>query len=131
MKGEKKIRHLYCLSETELFCGKYFYFLILKLFAGYRGRQGGAYPPTDSYHKPMFSSNNQSQLTNHLSTNQSLARKSYTLTHGYRGGRARNFSGDARSALDYASDTEAVQSPPSRSLRNGRLRSTGSCSSYS
>ena len=28
-----------------------------------------------------------------------------------------------RSHLDYASDTEAVQSPP-RSLRNGRLRST-------
>ena len=36
--------------------------------------------------------------------------------------RTRNFSGDARSALDYASDTEAVQSPP-RSVRSGRLRS--------
>ena len=58
----------------------------------------------------------------------SMGRKSYTLGHqggggGYRGaGRTRNFSGDARSHLDYASDTEAVQSPP-RSLRNGRLRS--------
>ena len=38
--------------------------------------------------------------------------------------RSRNFSGDARSALDYASDTEAVQSPP-RSIRSGRLRSSG------
>ena len=61
----------------------------------------------------------------------SLSRKSYTLSHqnggpgaGYRAIRSRNFSGDARSALDYASDTEAVQSPP-RSVRNGRLRSSG------
>ena len=131
MKGEKKIQTSLLLERNRIVLWKIFLLLILKLFAGYRGRQGGAYPPADSYHKPMFSSSNQSQLTNHLSTNQSLARKSYTLTHGYRGARARNFSGDARSALDYASDTEAVQSPPSRSLRNGRLRSTGSCSSYS
>ena len=56
------------------------------------------------------------------------ARKSYTMSHhngGYRAGlRSRNLSGDARPALDYASDTEAVQSPP-RSVRNGRLRSSG------
>ena len=53
----------------------------------------------------------------------SLQRKSYTLGNqgSYRGARTRNFSGDARSHLDYASDTEAVQSPP-RSLRNSRLR---------
>ena len=61
----------------------------------------------------------------------SLSRKSYTLSHhnggGYRGMRSRNFSGDARPALDYASDTEAVQSPP-RSVRNGRLRSGGATS---
>ena len=60
----------------------------------------------------------------------SLSRKSYTMSHqnggpgAYRGMRSRNFSGDARSALDYASDTEAVQSPP-RSIRSGRLRSSG------
>ena len=66
----------------------------------------------------------------------SLSRKSYTLSHhngggaGYRGMRSRNFSGDARPALDYASDTEAVQSPP-RSVRNGRLRSTATSRSNS
>ena len=44
---------------------------------------------------------------------------------GYRAPlRSRNLSGDARPALDYASDTEAVQSPP-RSVRSGRLRSSG------
>ena len=66
----------------------------------------------------------------------SLSRKSYTLSHqnggpsAYRAMRSRNFSGDARSALDYASDTEAVQSPP-RSVRNGRLRSSGAGGSRS
>ena len=66
----------------------------------------------------------------------SLTRKSYTLSHqnggpgAYRAIRSRNFSGDARSALDYASDTEAVQSPP-RSVRNGRLRSSGGSRSNS
>ena len=66
----------------------------------------------------------------------SLSRKSYTLSHhngggaGYRGMRSRNFSGDARPALDYASDTEAVQSPP-RSVRNGRLRSSATSRSNS
>ena len=56
-----------------------------------------------------------------------FSRKCFTLGHHNGGGggypgpgpRARNFSG----TVDYASDTEAVQSPP-RSLRNGRLRST-------
>ena len=60
-----------------------------------------------------------------------FSRKCFTLGHGHHNGgpgqpvysKARNFSGDPRSAVDYASDTEAVQSPP-RSLRNGRLRST-------
>ena len=66
----------------------------------------------------------------------SLTRKSYTLSHqnggpgAYRAMRSRNFSGDARAALDYASDTEAVQSPP-RSIRNGRLRSSGGSRSNS
>ena len=57
-----------------------------------------------------------------------FSRKCFTLGHhngggggggGYPGPRVRNFSG----TVDYASDTEAVQSPP-RSLRNGRLRSS-------
>ena len=62
-----------------------------------------------------------------------FSRKCFTLGHHNGGGggggggggypgpgpRASNFSG----TVDYASDTEAVQSPP-RSLRNGRLRST-------
>lgn len=64
-----------------------------------------------------------------------FSRKCFTLGPGHHNGgpgapvytgpasRARHFSGEARSAVDYASDTEAVQSPP-RSLRNGRLRST-------
>ena len=51
------------------------------------------------------------------------SRKSYTLghggSHGYRGPRNRHFSGEGRGPLDYASDTEAVQSPP-RSMRNTR-----------
>ena len=68
------------------------------------------------------------------STGGNFSRKCFTLGHhnggaggggggggggGYPGPRVRNFSG----TVDYASDTEAVQSPP-RSLRNGRLRST-------
>ena len=88
---------------------------------GYRGRPGpgstSSYQQSDSYRKPMFSSGGGAG---------SMPRKSYTMSHhngGYRGVRSRNFSGDARPALDYASDTEAVQSPP-RSVRNGRLRST-------
>lgn len=93
--------------------------------AGYRGPGPGgraapgpassaAYPQADSYRKPVFPAPG--------------ARKSYTMSHhngGYRAGlRSRNLSGDARPALDYASDTEAVQSPP-RSVRSGRLRSSG------
>ena len=93
------------------------------MLAGYRGRPTTAYQGQaalqDPYRKPLLGG----------------GRKCFTLGHhnGGAGGslslypgpsnRARNFSGDPRSAVDYASDTEAVQSPP-RSLRNGRLRST-------
>jgi hypothetical protein len=97
--------------------------------AGGRGEPGPAYlaRPSSRLLEPALQSpyGQEPPAAYRKPAGPGTGRKSYTLGHqgggAYRGGRARNFSGEPRSHLDYASDTEAVQSPP-RSLRSGRLR---------